>query len=110
MSDNDLLCDVLRSLPQAKSQQDKRMWILHLKRLILENHPAKIPAKVRATCLVTAPSLCADGVNTDFEWGVLKLLPPLYHFFTQSYLSKSIYLLLDMHDKDDDCISLTGFL
>ncbi|MEQ2171522.1 hypothetical protein GOODEAATRI_011564 [Goodea atripinnis] len=29
----------------AKSQQDKRMWILHLKRLILENHPAKIPAK-----------------------------------------------------------------
>lgn len=38
-------CDV--SLwSQAKSQQDKRMWILHLKRLILENHPAKIPAKV----------------------------------------------------------------
>uniref|UniRef100_A0A8C7HCU5 Pleckstrin homology and RhoGEF domain containing G1 n=1 Tax=Oncorhynchus kisutch TaxID=8019 RepID=A0A8C7HCU5_ONCKI len=32
---------------QARSQQDKRMWILHLKRLILENHPAKIPAKVR---------------------------------------------------------------
>lgn len=32
---------------QAKSQQDKRLWILHLKRLILENHPAKIPAKVR---------------------------------------------------------------
>uniref|UniRef100_A0A8C5SH99 Pleckstrin homology and RhoGEF domain containing G1 n=1 Tax=Laticauda laticaudata TaxID=8630 RepID=A0A8C5SH99_LATLA len=30
---------------QAKSQQDKRLWILHLKRLILENHPAKIPAK-----------------------------------------------------------------
>lgn len=44
-----LLCDVLRSAPQAKSQQDKRMWILHLKRLILENHPAKIPAKVRAS-------------------------------------------------------------
>uniref|UniRef100_H9GBS5 Pleckstrin homology and RhoGEF domain containing G1 n=1 Tax=Anolis carolinensis TaxID=28377 RepID=H9GBS5_ANOCA len=31
---------------QAKSQQEKRLWILHLKRLILENHPAKIPAKV----------------------------------------------------------------
>ncbi|XP_067149665.1 pleckstrin homology domain-containing family G member 1 isoform X1 [Apteryx mantelli] len=30
---------------QAKSQQEKRLWILHLKRLILENHPAKIPAK-----------------------------------------------------------------
>lgn len=31
---------------QAKSQQDKRLWVLHLKRLILENHAAKIPAKV----------------------------------------------------------------
>lgn len=39
--------------PQAKSQQDKRMWILHLKRLILENHPAKIPAKVEATRQLT---------------------------------------------------------
>uniref|UniRef100_A0A8C5GUI3 Pleckstrin homology domain-containing family G member 1 n=1 Tax=Gouania willdenowi TaxID=441366 RepID=A0A8C5GUI3_GOUWI len=36
----------LQHTVQAKSQQDKRMWILHLKRLILENHPAKIPAKV----------------------------------------------------------------
>ncbi|KAL4661000.1 pleckstrin homology domain-containing family G member 1 [Arapaima gigas] len=34
---------------QAKSQQDKRMWILQLKRLILENHPAKIPAKISCT-------------------------------------------------------------
>lgn len=36
------------NLPQAKSQQDKRLWVLHLKRLILENHAAKIPAKVRS--------------------------------------------------------------
>uniref|UniRef100_A0A8C4SKN0 Pleckstrin homology and RhoGEF domain containing G1 n=1 Tax=Erpetoichthys calabaricus TaxID=27687 RepID=A0A8C4SKN0_ERPCA len=36
----------LQHTVQAKSQQDKRLWILHLKRLILENHPAKIPAKV----------------------------------------------------------------
>uniref|UniRef100_A0A672N6J8 Pleckstrin homology and RhoGEF domain containing G1 n=1 Tax=Sinocyclocheilus grahami TaxID=75366 RepID=A0A672N6J8_SINGR len=35
----------LQHTVQAKSQQDKRMWVLHLKRLILENHPAKIPAK-----------------------------------------------------------------
>uniref|UniRef100_A0A8C9XQM2 Pleckstrin homology and RhoGEF domain containing G1 n=1 Tax=Sander lucioperca TaxID=283035 RepID=A0A8C9XQM2_SANLU len=39
----------LQHTVQAKSQPDKRMWILHLKRLILENHPAKIPAKVRAS-------------------------------------------------------------
>uniref|UniRef100_K7GI44 Pleckstrin homology and RhoGEF domain containing G1 n=1 Tax=Pelodiscus sinensis TaxID=13735 RepID=K7GI44_PELSI len=36
---------------QAKSQQDKRLWILHLKRLILENHPAKIPAKAKQAIL-----------------------------------------------------------
>ncbi|NWU71036.1 PKHG1 protein, partial [Pterocles burchelli] len=36
---------------QAKSQQEKRLWILHLKRLILENHPAKIPAKAKQAIL-----------------------------------------------------------
>ncbi|XP_078412728.1 pleckstrin homology domain-containing family G member 1-like [Cetorhinus maximus] len=36
---------------QAKSMQDKRLWILHLKRLILENHPAKIPAKAKQAIL-----------------------------------------------------------
>ncbi|NWH83498.1 PKHG1 protein, partial [Aegithalos caudatus] len=36
---------------QAKSQQDKRLWILHLKRLILENHPATIPAKAKQAIL-----------------------------------------------------------
>ncbi|XP_067845452.1 pleckstrin homology domain-containing family G member 1 isoform X2 [Heptranchias perlo] len=36
---------------QAKSMQDKRFWILHLKRLILENHPAKIPAKAKQAIL-----------------------------------------------------------
>lgn len=74
---NSLLCDVSLSSPQAKSQQDKRMWILHLKRLILENHPAKIPAKVRAARLLTARSRLTHGVNTDFEWDVLEMSLPL---------------------------------
>ncbi|CAI9623143.1 unnamed protein product, partial [Staurois parvus] len=30
---------------------EKRLWILHLKRLILENHPAKIPAKAKQAIL-----------------------------------------------------------
>ncbi|XP_077442871.1 pleckstrin homology domain-containing family G member 1 isoform X2 [Stigmatopora argus] len=41
----------LQHTVQAKTQQDKRMWILHLKRLILENHPAKIPAKAKQAIL-----------------------------------------------------------
>lgn len=79
-----LLCDVFAPCPQAKSQQDKRMWILHLKRLILENHPAKIPAKVRAARLLTAPSLFTDGVNTGFEWDVLEMSFPLASFLSPS--------------------------
>ncbi|XP_029452407.1 pleckstrin homology domain-containing family G member 1 isoform X2 [Rhinatrema bivittatum] len=41
----------LQHTVQARSQQDKRLWILHLKRLILENHPAKIPAKAKQAIL-----------------------------------------------------------
>ncbi|XP_063079554.1 pleckstrin homology domain-containing family G member 1 [Engraulis encrasicolus] len=41
----------LQHTVQAKSQQDKRLWMLHLKRLILENHPAKIPAKAKQAIL-----------------------------------------------------------
>ncbi|XP_051947856.1 pleckstrin homology domain-containing family G member 1 isoform X3 [Xyrauchen texanus] len=41
----------LQHTVQAKSQQDKRIWVLHLKRLILENHTAKIPAKAKQAIL-----------------------------------------------------------
>lgn len=34
--------------PQAKSVEEKRVWTHHIKRLILENHHAIIPQKVRA--------------------------------------------------------------
>ncbi|TTI46079.1 Pleckstrin homology domain-containing family G member 1 [Bagarius yarrelli] len=51
----------------AKSQQDKRTWIQHLKRLILENHPAKIPAK-------TSVALKAKTEST-----LKKVLPPEEH-------------------------------
>ncbi|GCC44031.1 hypothetical protein chiPu_0028137, partial [Chiloscyllium punctatum] len=41
---------------QAKNQEEKRLWIHYLKRLIIENHPASIPQKVlgpRISCLCT---------------------------------------------------------
>ncbi|XP_004598414.2 pleckstrin homology domain-containing family G member 1 [Ochotona princeps] len=41
----------LQHTVQAKSQQDKRLWVLHLKWLILENHSAKIPAKAKQAIL-----------------------------------------------------------
>nr|XP_012307715.1 pleckstrin homology domain-containing family G member 1 isoform X1 [Aotus nancymaae] len=52
----------LQHTVQAKSQQDKRLWVLHLKRLILENHAAKIPAKAKQAILemdaVHYPGFC----------------------------------------------------
>lgn len=35
--------------PQAKNQEEKRLWIHCLQRLFFENHPASIPAKVRTS-------------------------------------------------------------
>ncbi|KAM9468829.1 uncharacterized protein Hap1MRO34_013413 isoform 2-T2 [Clarias gariepinus] len=32
---------------QAKNQEEKRLWLHYLKRLILENHPASLPQKAR---------------------------------------------------------------
>lgn len=82
-----LCCVTFR--PQAKSQQDKRMWILHLKRLILENHPAKIPAKVKA-----APDSCRllfiDVINTNWEWDLVEVSLPHITFLSQT--SPSFFL------------------
>uniref|UniRef100_A0A9J8BXI3 DH domain-containing protein n=1 Tax=Cyprinus carpio carpio TaxID=630221 RepID=A0A9J8BXI3_CYPCA len=50
----------------AKSQQDKKMWVLHLKRLILENHPAKIPAKAKQAILeMDTANHSSFNYNTD---------------------------------------------
>ncbi|XP_060793787.1 pleckstrin homology domain-containing family G member 1 isoform X2 [Neoarius graeffei] len=54
----------LQHTVQAKSQQDKRTWIQHLKRLILENHPAKIPAKAKQAILEMDVHQCSpEGQN-----------------------------------------------
>lgn len=42
------------------------MWVLHLKRLILENHPAKIPAKVR-TCTYTHCPNCTSIAKSGYS-------------------------------------------
>ncbi|XP_067830900.1 uncharacterized protein plekhg2 [Heptranchias perlo] len=36
---------------QAKNQEEKRLWIHYLKRLIIENHPASIPQKAKQVLL-----------------------------------------------------------
>lgn len=40
--------DAHRSAPlQTKNQEEKRLWVHYLKRLIVENHPASLPQKVK---------------------------------------------------------------
>lgn len=34
------------SFVQTKNQEEKRLWVHYLKRLIVENHPASLPQKV----------------------------------------------------------------
>ncbi|NXA23480.1 PKHG1 protein, partial [Ibidorhyncha struthersii] len=60
---------------QAKSQQDKRLWILHLKRLILENHPAKIPAKAKQAIL-EMDAIHHPGFHYSPEGEMKSLYPP----------------------------------
>nr|XP_023662520.1 pleckstrin homology domain-containing family G member 1 isoform X2 [Paramormyrops kingsleyae] len=57
----------LQHTVQAKSQQDKRTWILHLKRLILENHPAKIPAKAKQAIL-DMDAVDSTGLSCSPHW------------------------------------------
>lgn len=87
--------------PQAKSQQDKRMWILHLKRLILENHPAKIPAKVRARphC-----SLCIHWAGSGWALPPANFLPPSvsslpipFHLLPPGYFYEATFTWVFLH-------------
>lgn len=73
--------------PQAKSQQDKRMWILHLKRLILENHPAKIPAKVEAARHLT---LCWYIYLANYSF-LMDIESSLFFFFYVFISNDSAY-------------------
>lgn len=37
---------------QAKNQEEKRLWLHYLKRMIVENHPASLPQKVSSEGVV----------------------------------------------------------
>lgn len=50
---------------QTKNQEEKRLWVHYLKRLIVENHPASLPQKVknqrRTTWFFRSAVLKLDG-------------------------------------------------
>ncbi|XP_069765777.1 pleckstrin homology domain-containing family G member 3-like isoform X2 [Narcine bancroftii] len=65
---------------QAKNQEEKRLWIHYLKRLIVENHPASIPQKARQVLLENHSHYSPDT----------RLSPePLKKVFSSSHLDDS---------------------
>ncbi|XP_054856084.1 pleckstrin homology domain-containing family G member 2 [Eublepharis macularius] len=48
---SDLSIPKQQHLVQVKNQEEKRLWIHYLKRLIVENHPASIPQKAKQVLL-----------------------------------------------------------
>uniref|UniRef100_A0A8D0H3J1 Uncharacterized protein n=1 Tax=Sphenodon punctatus TaxID=8508 RepID=A0A8D0H3J1_SPHPU len=51
---SDLTIPKQQHVVQARNQEEKRLWIHYLKRLIVENHPASIPPKVIGSGWVAA--------------------------------------------------------
>uniref|UniRef100_A0A3B4WXZ2 DH domain-containing protein n=1 Tax=Seriola lalandi dorsalis TaxID=1841481 RepID=A0A3B4WXZ2_SERLL len=66
---------------QTKNQEEKRLWVHYLKRLIVENHPASLPQKVR-------------GVN-QVSLLFVPPEPPELLMYTPEKSRKSLPLLLE---------------
>lgn len=51
------------ALLQTKNQEEKRLWVHYLKRLIVENHPASLPQKVQQQLLCLGRHLQVTSAN-----------------------------------------------
>lgn len=57
---SDLTIPKHQQIIQARNQEEKRLWIYYIKRLIVENHPASIPQKAKQVLLENTFQNCAD--------------------------------------------------
>ncbi|KAG9478285.1 hypothetical protein GDO78_013333 [Eleutherodactylus coqui] len=57
---SDLTIPKHQQVIQARNQEEKRLWIYHIKRLIVENHPASIPQKAKQVLLENTFQNCTD--------------------------------------------------
>ncbi|KPP68131.1 hypothetical protein Z043_113215 [Scleropages formosus] len=58
---------------QAKNQEEKRLWLHYLKRLIVENHPASLPQKARQ---VLGDDFCQSMYCPQFDHESIKKMTP----------------------------------
>ncbi|XP_075692784.1 pleckstrin homology domain-containing family G member 2 [Rhinoderma darwinii] len=63
---SDLTIPKHQQVIQARNQEEKRLWIYHMKRLIVENHPASIPQKAKQVLLENTFQNCtAMPITSD---------------------------------------------
>uniref|UniRef100_A0A3Q2DW04 Mucin-5AC-like n=1 Tax=Cyprinodon variegatus TaxID=28743 RepID=A0A3Q2DW04_CYPVA len=86
---------------QTKNQEEKRLWVHYLKRLIVENHPASLPQKVRRSVReIKSKEVYLPLGNTrqlprsPNSWGPNKTLFPCMVNITISYLCTLIMFLI----------------
>ncbi|XP_077962036.1 pleckstrin homology domain-containing family G member 2 isoform X2 [Gasterosteus aculeatus] len=104
----------LQHVVQTKNQEEKRLWVHYLKRLIVENHPASLPQKARqvlgddfcpSPCFEredpkkkkkksAAPLPRPDDVHS-FQRGRRQSEPPELMLYTPEKSRKSLPLLLE---------------
>ncbi|XP_054868247.1 pleckstrin homology domain-containing family G member 2 isoform X2 [Amphiprion ocellaris] len=94
---------------QTKNQEEKRLWVHYLKRLIVENHPASLPQKARQVLgdnFCQTPQFDQENLKKStgsprlndihgFHRGRRQSEPPELLMFTPEKSRKSLPLLLD---------------
>nr|XP_054598312.1 pleckstrin homology domain-containing family G member 3 [Nothobranchius furzeri]XP_054598313.1 pleckstrin homology domain-containing family G member 3 [Nothobranchius furzeri]XP_054598314.1 pleckstrin homology domain-containing family G member 3 [Nothobranchius furzeri] len=94
---------------QTKNQEEKRLWVHYLKRLIVENHPASLPQKARQVLgdnFCQTPQLNQDHLNGScasprlddipgFHRGRRQSEPPELQLYMPEKSRKSLPLLLE---------------
>ncbi|XP_010892139.2 uncharacterized protein plekhg2 isoform X1 [Esox lucius] len=85
---------------QTKNQEEKRLWLHYLKRLIVENHPASLPQKARQVLgdSCRSPQFDQEHVNSprcdDYHRGRRQSEPPEL-IYTPEKAKKTLPLLLE---------------
>ncbi|XP_063762559.1 pleckstrin homology domain-containing family G member 2-like isoform X2 [Eleginops maclovinus] len=96
----------LQHVVQTKNQEEKRLWVHYLKRLIVENHPASLPQKARQVLgdnFCQSPQFDLKKSSTSprlddphgFHRGRRQSEPPELLTYTPEKSRKSLPLLLD---------------
>ncbi|XP_054455178.1 serine/arginine repetitive matrix protein 2 [Anoplopoma fimbria] len=94
---------------QTKNQEEKRLWVHYLKRLIVENHPASLPQKARQVLgdnFCQTPQFDQDNLKKSsasprpddvhgFHRGRRQSEPPELLMYTPEKSRKTLPLLLD---------------